>query len=148
MNYKCFECGTSESIQHHHIIPRSLGGTKTIPLCSICHGKAHGIKRNKQIDIGRLTKEGLMRAKARGVVLGNPNLEEAASKGRTTQLKQADEFALKMLPMVSSMIEAGMRQSHIADALNDAEIKTRRGARWTRTAIRNLCKRINNLEDK
>jgi uncharacterized protein YerC len=38
----CFECGGTEHIHQHHIIPKSLGGTKTIPLCNDCHGKAHG----------------------------------------------------------------------------------------------------------
>jgi hypothetical protein len=38
----CFECGSSEHIHQHHIIPKSLGGMKTIPLCNVCHGKAHG----------------------------------------------------------------------------------------------------------
>jgi hypothetical protein len=38
----CFECGTGEYIQQHHVVPRSLGGTKTIPLCDSCHAKVHG----------------------------------------------------------------------------------------------------------
>ena len=40
----CFECGSTEHIHQHHIIPKSLGGTKTIPLCNDCHGLAHGKK--------------------------------------------------------------------------------------------------------
>jgi hypothetical protein len=148
MNYKCFECGTSECIQHHHIIPRSLGGTKTIPLCSICHGKAHGIKRNKQIDIGRLTKEGLMRAKARGVKLGNPRPKAAAAKGRATVQKKADTFALKMEPIILPMLNAGMSQKAIAEALNTGEIKTIRNGSWTNTSIRRLVLRLEKMEDK
>ena len=148
MNYKCFECGTSECIQHHHIIPRSLGGTKTIPLCSICHGKAHGIKRNKQIDIGRLTKEGLMRAKARGVKIGNPRPEEALKKGRAVVQKKADTFALQIMPIIKPMLSSGMSQSAVARALNESDIKTRRNGSWTHTSIRNLLKRLEKLEDK
>lgn len=38
---KCFECN-SPATQLHHVVPESLGGTKTIPLCDLCHPKAHG----------------------------------------------------------------------------------------------------------
>lgn len=37
----CFECGDEATFQHH-VVPESLGGTKTVPLCGICHPKAHG----------------------------------------------------------------------------------------------------------
>ena len=148
MKHKCFECGTMECIQHHHVIPRSLGGTKTIPLCSICHGKVHGIKRDKQINVSELTKEGLKRAKANGVVLGNPRLSEAAVKGKATQLKEADDFALKMEPIIGPMLRSGLGYTGTAKTLNNAKIKTRRGKTWTPTSVRNLFKRLKNLEEQ
>lgn len=37
----CFECGSNEGIEYHHIVPFVKGGTKTIPLCIHCHGKVH-----------------------------------------------------------------------------------------------------------
>ena len=37
----CFECGSPPPLHHHHVVPRSLGGTKTVPLCEACHGKVH-----------------------------------------------------------------------------------------------------------
>jgi hypothetical protein len=40
-NNKCFECGADERIVHHHVVPKSIGGTKTIPLCEYCHGLVH-----------------------------------------------------------------------------------------------------------
>ena len=46
---KCFECG-EEATENHHIIPRVYGGTKTIPLCSSCHMKVHGIKSKRRTD--------------------------------------------------------------------------------------------------
>ena len=36
----CFECSNKATFDHH-VIPESLGGTKTIPLCSDCHSKVH-----------------------------------------------------------------------------------------------------------
>ncbi|WP_033959052.1 HNH endonuclease [Psychroserpens jangbogonensis] len=45
----CFECGY-KATEFHHIIPQVFGGTKTVPLCSSCHMKVHGIKSGKRID--------------------------------------------------------------------------------------------------
>ena len=59
MKYRCFECGSKENIQHHHVVPRVKGGTKTIPLCQICHAKVHGdhmLKIQKLAAIGRKRK--------------------------------------------------------------------------------------------
>ena len=148
MKYKCFECEITECIQHHHVVPRSVGGTKTIPLCSICHGKVHGIKRDKQINASELTKLGMARAKANGVSFGNPNWKTEQKKGRVSIQKNADAFALKMLSIIQPMLLNGMGHTAIANSLNNSEVKTRRGGCWTNTTVRRLVKRINNLEDK
>ena len=37
---KCFECGDAAQA-NHHVVPKVLGGTQTIPLCLKCHGKVH-----------------------------------------------------------------------------------------------------------
>ena len=39
---RCFECGGNDTIQFHHVVPKIIGGTKTIPLCVKCHSKVHG----------------------------------------------------------------------------------------------------------
>jgi hypothetical protein len=53
----CFECGAIANCEHH-LVPRSLGGTKTIPLCVACHSKIHSAKL---ISCSRLCKMGLDR---------------------------------------------------------------------------------------
>jgi|TARA_R110000824_G_scaffold401000_1_gene610222 hypothetical protein len=40
MTDKCFECGETATC-NHHVIPKSVGGTKTVPLCTDCHANAH-----------------------------------------------------------------------------------------------------------
>ena len=65
----CFECGDTAS-ENAHIVPKIRGGTKTIPLCGKCHGLAHGMNRSN--DIGALTREGINKARQRGVVFGCP----------------------------------------------------------------------------
>ena len=64
----CFEC--DQPADHdHHVIPRSLGGTRTVPLCHGCHGKVHGLDFT---DHGLLITAGLQRVKVEGRVLGRP----------------------------------------------------------------------------
>ena len=56
----CFECGDPADHQHH-VVPRSKGGTKTVPLCAACHGKVHG----HALGGRKLTKDALEAKKAR-----------------------------------------------------------------------------------
>jgi 5-methylcytosine-specific restriction endonuclease McrA len=63
----CFECASQENIHYHHVVPHSLGGNETIPLCNECHGKVHD---RKFIDISSLVKESLRKKKEQGLVLG------------------------------------------------------------------------------
>lgn len=43
--YYCVNCGATDNIQFHHIVPLSNGGTNRetniVPLCLTCHIKAH-----------------------------------------------------------------------------------------------------------
>jgi hypothetical protein len=38
----CFNCGYIGKLENHHVVPRVMGGTATIPLCVKCHGLVHG----------------------------------------------------------------------------------------------------------
>jgi hypothetical protein len=60
----CFECGSDENIHEHHVVPKSKGGTKTIPLCGNCHGVVHG--KNFGLEWKRLQMEGINKAKKNG----------------------------------------------------------------------------------
>ena len=59
----CFECGKPAEFDHH-VVPAIYGGTKTVPLCAVCHSKVHGLSL---LNHRTLTKAGMVRAKARGV---------------------------------------------------------------------------------
>ena len=68
---KCWECEIeTEVIHHHHVVPQSRGGTKTVPLCEPCHSKAH--HKEKNMTTSKLTKEALKRKKEAGEFLGRP----------------------------------------------------------------------------
>lgn len=56
----CFQCGVNTNIHQHHVVPRTLGGTETIPLCVNCHGLVHD---RSFLTIGNLIKHGKMKTK-------------------------------------------------------------------------------------
>jgi hypothetical protein len=63
----CFECGSGGDIDNHHVVPKSLGGTKTIPLCLKCHGLVHD---RDFIKYRKLHKIGVEKAVAEGKYIG------------------------------------------------------------------------------
>ena len=75
---KCFECG-GDMDEMHHVIPKVRGGKKTIPLCSKCHGLAHGIHRKGRH--GDLIREGAKKAKENAERLGLPSPYQGRKNG-------------------------------------------------------------------
>jgi DNA invertase Pin-like site-specific DNA recombinase len=65
----CFECGSSDHIHQHHVVPRVLGGQNTIPLCARCHGMVHD---RDLTHYTRLQRIGIRSAKKKGVKFGRP----------------------------------------------------------------------------
>ena len=126
---ECFECGGTEHIHQHHIIPKSLGGTKTIPLCNYCHGKAHnkikGIHANP-IEWKRLVNLGREKFIQNGGKLGRPtetseNVETFLAKPRNQKIK--------------SMLEQGYSVRLISNDLgasNSTIIKVKKAAGITK----------------
>ena len=92
-NDKCFECG-NDAQEQHHVIARSLGGKKTIPLCSPCHGKAHHMKR--RLTSSDLIKKGIVKAKENGIHCG-------LKKGTTL----SDDDLLKKYPDIVNTLKDG-----------------------------------------
>ena len=140
---KCFECG-SEAQENHHVIPKSRGGTKTIPLCSPCHGKVHNFRRSD--NHAQLTREGLQRAKDRGVILGKPeNLSnESRKKGSEAQKQKSKDNVnnKKALPLIIEKRKEGLSYGKIADLLNGMEYKSSRGKKFNDTTVMRIYKKL------
>ena len=70
----CAACGSREDLQHHHLVSKSEGGsnawTNRFTLCTACHHKMHQRFMHGVYSHSHLTREGLARARARGVQLG------------------------------------------------------------------------------
>jgi hypothetical protein len=137
----CFECGSDSNIVNHHVVPQSRGGTKTIPLCQVCHDKVHGHKTPRDISVSQLTKEGMERARARGAKIGctpdeAPKLVRAMNIGAT---RKKEEFCKKIMPLVEQLQKNGCDTlQSIANELNRQRIPTRTGKTWHAGTVFNL----------
>lgn len=91
--------------------------------------------------ISERTKAALAARKARGLPLGNPNLENLPH-GRATLRRQADQFAANVLPIIDGIIAGGITsQNGIAEALNRRQVGTARGGRWDAVTVRRILQR-------
>jgi len=139
---ECFECGTTEDLQEHHVVPRSRGGTKTVTLCYSCHMKAHG-RDSKGLEHARLTKQGIEKAKSSGIKMGTHN--PAVLKGRAAQTQKLVE---RMAPYVQECVSEGCWTLQAkCDWMNEREIWTSRGKEWRPGSMHRVLKKIF-MEDK
>ena len=119
---KCFECNNTNNIVYHHIVPQSLDGKNTIPLCQLCHDKVHQLSNPRNISISQLTKQGMQRAKQRGVKLGNPNWNNALKKAHTTVRQNRNDFLTEIRPFIRKLRNEGHTWKSICNKLNELGI--------------------------
>lgn len=81
--FPCFECGKTAD-HMHHVIPRSRGGTKTLPLCTKCHATVHNVRA---VSNSTLIKIGIEKARAAGKKPGRPTVISSEIKERVLRLR-------------------------------------------------------------
>jgi uncharacterized CHY-type Zn-finger protein/DNA-directed RNA polymerase subunit N (RpoN/RPB10) len=79
----CAACGREDDLQYHHLVPVSKGGKdefeNIIVLCGECHKKIHDQSYDpEQKNHNQLVKDGIARAKARGVKVGRKPADHEA----------------------------------------------------------------------
>lgn len=82
---KCFEC-SADMDEMHHVVPKIRGGKKTIPLCSKCHGLAHGLHRKGRH--AEIVREGARKAKEEAEKLGLPSPYQGRKKGTKDSIEK------------------------------------------------------------
>ena len=124
----CFECDSNEELHFHHPVPKSRGGTRTIPLCGICHAKAH--HRKKNMSNSKLISDTYKRLKKiHGDKLnwGNKNIAKYSAKGIAAKRAQAEKHNNHIKELVSSIISKGKNLDDAVEHLNKIGVKTRTG---------------------
>lgn len=140
---KCFECDTIEDIEHHHVVPRVLGGTRTIPLCSSCHCKVHD---RKKTNISKLTTEGLAKMRKNNKLISGfipYGYDLAKNKKDLTKNKQEQKNIRKM----KKLRNKGMTPTAIAKFFNEKKIRTKNNKEFFASTVRKILERWDNLHE-
>lgn len=109
--------------------------------------EAAGVQKQTELLKVR-TKNGIERAKERGVVFGNPiNLPAAQKKGAQANRDAAKLRQKELAPAIARIRAEGVTSgSEIADRLNKLGKKTPRGKDWTDANIRRVLRDIDREE--
>ena len=126
----CWECRTAGEIHQHHPVPRSRGGTRTIPLCLTCHGKAH--HRDGAMSTSALVSAALQAKKARGEALG-------VAGGRNKL--GANDAEREIVAVVNELRDAGLSIRAIAGELAARGYLTRKGKPIQFTQVARILRR-------
>lgn len=130
---KCFECEIeSDCLHNHHVVPRSLGGTKTVPLCEKCHGLVH----QRQLTTSVLTRNALQKRKNEGKKIGGIPPYGFKFEG---DLVVPDEQEQKIIKLVKKLKDENRGANNIANILNKHKIPSR-GKKWWTTSVQNIFK--------
>jgi len=134
---QCVECG--DAAEHdHHVIPKSRGGTFTVPLCAACHARAHDLSGTVWADHRRLTRSALAVKRARGERVGEVPLgSRVAADGVRLERDDAEADALDTIRELRS---AGLSIRAVARELNRRGVPAR-GERWHPTTVARILAR-------
>jgi DNA invertase Pin-like site-specific DNA recombinase len=93
--------------------------------------------------ISARTKAALAAARERGTVLGGyrAGAKVDHKQGTAALVKQADDFAARVRPMIAAMRADGLSLADIAERLNDRQIRTARGGVWAAMSVKRVLDR-------
>lgn len=97
MQGKCFECEIESDIHLHHVVPKSLGGKKTVPLCEACHYKIHDMSMSSSV----LARAAIKKRKAENKNLGGPPYGYKVGKDGILEEDEKEQLLVKFVLSVS-----------------------------------------------
>ena len=103
---RCWECGRRAE-HEHHVVPKVLGGKRTVPLCNTCHSKIHGRKLCSSL----LIRAGQAKAKANGSP--GPGRPKGSRSRRDHKCKRKVDVEL-----AKSLRGQGVKVAEIAERFN------------------------------
>lgn len=98
-----------------------------------------GVAQEERKKIAQRTKAALAAAKARGVKLGNPNINLRNDK----IVEDANNFAESLRTTLTGYKRQGLSERKMVEELNRIGIKTIRGKEWNPAQIHHTLKRLN-----
>ena len=133
----CFDCG-SPAPYRHHVVPKSLGGTATVPLCGGCHAKAHGA--NAYWKTSELTKKTLAQKRAKQEKTGGAVPFGFEVVDNMKLIPKPEEFdAIKFM---HALRQQGRSLREIAAILTREGVATKMGnAEWHHNVVREILNR-------
>jgi DNA invertase Pin-like site-specific DNA recombinase len=101
------------------------------------------LAEKERLLISVRTKAALQAAKARGVVLGNPNLDAARAPLIAAKKAEAARFAESVAPAIREIQGAGCKTLRaIAGALEARGVRTPQGKKWSPVMVSNVLRRL------
>ena len=131
----CFNC-SAPSHHDHHVVPRSMGGVATVPLCGACHGLAHGHSGLRHVR--DLTKAALAAKAARGEALG----EVPFGYRRVGIMRVEDAGEAVVVRTVRALRAEGVSLRAIVAKLEELGHKSRAGKPLAITQVARIVRRL------
>lgn len=130
----CWECG-APAAEWHHVVPASLGGRRTVPLCAACHALAdgRGVPTAGETRHQALMRAGLERRLARGMDVGSLPYGLRLMAGGVWE---PDPQEAPVLAQMRAWRQDGVSYRAIAARLNAAGFRTRVGTPWRTVSVR------------
>lgn len=139
---ECCNCGSSNDLHIHHVVPLSVGGTNKLSnlavICGICHLKAHGMKDHSSMT--ELSSKAKLKAKEEGKWFGRIPYGYVLIRGEIV----IDEFEADIVRLVYKWkYMNGLRLVEIKDILDHMLIPTRKGSDWGFSTLTQMLNRYN-----
>ena len=129
---KCFEC-EEKAEYDHHVVPKVLGGTKTVPLCDKCHSKIHQLDL---IGVRALTTEGLRQRQLRQQRVGEiPYGWDLKDKDNLSPNPE-EQKVIKIITLLKE--KHHLSYGKITQFLNNQGIKSKQGKTWHPKVTRSI----------
>ena len=138
---KCFECGEPAQA-NHHVVPKILGGTKTIPLCDDCHSKVHDkdLTSMRKLTTDLFKSWGPPKVGRRhkgGIPPYGFDVQKTHGQRGGTLVENEEEQ--KVVKQIKKWRDAGLPKAKIMRELNEKKIPTKTGkSEWKYTATRRI----------
>ena len=134
----CFECGC-QADHAHHVVPRVLGGTKTVNLCAPCHAKVHS---PHLLRTSELTKVALQKRREQGLSTGGV-LPFGYTLEENGKIKKNHEEQ-KIIKQMLKMRDEGLMPKAIGNHFALLGVKNRSGNPMNRKGVQSIFKRYDN----